>query len=618
MARGRRIRVRKQKFSPRMQKKLVLIFVLTILAFVVLIGRVTYINATRGSDFTRAVLDQQAFGSRIIPFRRGDIVDRNGITLATNERVYNVILDVYVMTSREQFVEPTVQVLADIFGINENHVRQIIADRPNSRYEILAHRVSFEMAREFNRFLEEEDTEYLVRGVWLEEGFLRIYPYGALAAELIGFTVDGNLGVMGIEQYYNDILNGTDGREYGFFATDSSLERTMQAPLNGHTVVSTIDLTVQSIVDRHVREFNETHANGYRMGEPGSKNTAVLVVDPRNGDILAMSSYPTFDLNNPRDLSAFYTEEELAVMSNEAQLDVLNALWRNFVVVDTFEPGSTVKPFTIAAGLETGALHEDAVFYCGGVLTVGDFDIQCWLRTGHGVVTMSDMIAQSCNVATMQMGMEIGFEDFTRYQTIFGFGQFTGIDLLGEPDTAGLIYHFADMMITDLATNAFGQNFNVTMIQMGAAFSSLINGGNLFVPRVVRQIQDESGRVIEARPPVLLRRTISDATLEMLADYLRATMVSGTGVTADVPGYEVGGKTGTAEKLPRDQGNHLTSFIGYAPLHNPEVLIYVVIDEPNVADQANGEYVRQLSYRIMSEIFPHLNIPQISDEGEIH
>jgi len=601
-----------------MQKKLVLIFVLTILAFVVLIGRVTYINATRGSDFTRAVLDQQAFGSRIIPFRRGDIVDRNGITLATNERVYNVILDVYVMTSREQFVEPTVQVLADIFGINENHVRQIIADRPNSRYEILAHRVSFEMAREFNRFLEEEDTEYLVRGVWLEEGFLRIYPYGALAAELIGFTVDGNLGVMGIEQYYNDILNGTDGREYGFFATDSSLERTMQAPLNGHTVVSTIDLTVQSIVDRHVREFNETHANGYRMGEPGSKNTAVLVVDPRNGDILAMSSYPTFDLNNPRDLSAFYTEEELAVMSNEAQLDVLNALWRNFVVVDTFEPGSTVKPFTIAAGLETGALHEDAVFYCGGVLTVGDFDIQCWLRTGHGVVTMSDMIAQSCNVATMQMGMEIGFEDFTRYQTIFGFGQFTGIDLLGEPDTAGLIYHFADMMITDLATNAFGQNFNVTMIQMGAAFSSLINGGNLFVPRVVRQIQDESGRVIEARPPVLLRRTISDATLEMLADYLRATMVSGTGVTADVPGYEVGGKTGTAEKLPRDQGNHLTSFIGYAPLHNPEVLIYVVIDEPNVADQANGEYVRQLSYRIMSEIFPHLNIPQISDEGEIH
>jgi stage V sporulation protein D (sporulation-specific penicillin-binding protein) len=286
-------------------------------------------------------------------------------------------------------------------------------------------------------------------------------------------------------------------------------------------------------------------------------------------------------------------------------------MWRNFVIANPFEPGSTVKPFTVAAALDSGVLSSYCTFYCGGMLHVGEHDINCAWQVSHGQQNLAEVVAFSCNVATMNIAMGMGTSIFSRYQEIFGFGQFTGVDLPGEADTSGVIYTYENMMITDLATNGFGQNFELTMIQMGAAFSSLINGGNLYAPRVVSQIQDEAGRVIEMKSPVLLRRTISDETVELGLEYMRAVMTIGTGITANVPGYEIGGKTGTAEKLPRDQGNYMISFIGYAPFDEPEVLIYVVIDEPNVEDQTNGELVRELSVSIMADIFPILEIPMI-------
>ena len=605
----------RKKFSKNMQKKLVLLFVAIILAFVFLIGRITYINAANGEDYTRIVLDQQQYDSRTIPFKRGDIVDRNGTKMATSERVYNVILDVKVMTSDEDSIEPTIQVLKDCFEIDEEEVRDLIEESPSSRYNILKKGVDYETYKKFEAIDEDDENYPDVAGIWLEEDYVRTYPYNTLASDVIGFTVDGNVGSNGIEASYHNTLNGTDGREYGYLDETSTVERTVKEAVNGDTVVSTIDLQVQSIVEKHILEFNEQHKNEASAGE-GSKNTAVIVMNPQNGEILAEASYPNYDLNQPRDLTKYYTQETIDAMSDEEQLETLNSLWNNFCVSDTYEPGSTFKPFTIAAGLETGILTGDETYYCGGVLHVGDHDIHCSNRDGHGTQTLKQALENSCNVALMEIGEALGAEEFCRYQELFGFGEYTGIDLPGEGETSGLLYTPENMDAASLATNAFGQNFNVTMTQLVASFCSLINGGNYYEPHVVKQIQDENGNVTENIDPVLVKKTISEETSEVIKDYMLGVVQEGTGSSAAVEGYDIGGKTGTAEKLPRGNGKYLVSFIGYAPQENPEVVVYVVVDEPNVAAQASSSYATELASGIMSEIFPYLGITKSSETAD--
>ena len=605
----------RKKFSKNMQKKLVLLFVAIILAFVFLIGRITYINAANGEDYTRIVLDQQQYDSRTIPFKRGDIVVRNGPKMATSERVYNVILDVKVMTSDEDSIEPTIQVLKDCFEIDEDEVRDLIEESPSSRYNILKKGVDYETYKKFEAIDEDDENYPDVAGIWLEEDYVRTYPYNTLASDVIGFTVDGNVGSNGIEASYNNTLNGTDGREYGYLDETSTVERTVKEAVNGDTVMSTIDLQVQSIVEKHILEFNEQHKNEASAGE-GSKNTAVIVMNPQNGEILAEASYPNYDLNQPRDLTKYYTQETIDAMSDEEQLETLNSLWNNFCVSDTYEPGSTFKPFTIAAGLETGILTGDETYYCGGVLHVGDHDIHCSNRDGHGTQTLKQALENSCNVALMEIGEAMGAEEFCRYQELFGFGEYTGIDLPGEGETSGLLYTPENMDAASLATNAFGQNFNVTMTQLAASFCSLINGGNYYEPHVVKQIQDENGNVTENIDPVLVKKTISEETSEVIKDYMLGVVQEGTGSSAAVEGYDIGGKTGTAEKLPRGNGKYLVSFIGYAPQENPEVVVYVVVDEPNVAAQASSSYATELASKIMSEIFPYLGITKSSETAD--
>lgn len=602
----------KKRFSKLMQKKLVMLFVAIVLAFVFLVGRITYINAASGDKYTKVVLDQQQYDSRTIPFKRGDIVDRNGSKMATSERVYNVILDVKVMMSDKDYIEPTIEVLKDCFGIEEDKVRELMDKSPSCRYNILQKGVDYAKAKEFEK-IDKDDKKYPdVKGIWLEEDYIRTYPYSTLASDVIGFTVDGNVGSNGIEASYNSILNGTDGREYGYLDDSSSFERTVKEADNGSTVVSTIDLQVQNIVEKHILEFNDAHKNETTPGE-GSKNTAVIVMNPQNGEILAEASYPNYDLNNPRDMSKYYSEEELAAMSDDEKIEKLNELWNNFCISDTYEPGSTFKPFTIAAGLETGILTGDENYVCGGMLHVGDHDIHCSNRDGHGPQTLKQSLENSCNVALMEIGQSIGTEEFCRYQKLFGFGEYTGIDLPGEGSTEGLLYTPENMDAASLATNAFGQNFNVTMTQMVAAFSSLINGGDYYKPHVVRQIQDDNGNVTENRDPVLMKKTVSKETSDILKDYMLGVVQEGTGSLAAVEGYDVGGKTGTAEKLPRGNGKYLVSFIGYAPQENPEVVVYVVVDEPNVPGQASSSYATELSSKIMTEIFPYLGIEKSAD-----
>lgn len=604
----------KRKFSKIMQKKLVLLFSLVVLAFAILIGRIIQINAMNGEKYTKVVLDQQQYDSRVIPFRRGDIVDRNGTKLATSERVYNVILDVKAMLEKDEYQEPTIKVLKDCFGIAEEDVEELVESSPESRYNILLKGVDYNTAKEFEAIDEDEEKHPNVKGIWLEEDYVRKYPYNSLASDVIGFSNADDVGTIGLEASYNAILNGVDGREYGYLEEGALLERTIKEAENGNTIVSTIDAELQKIVEKHILEFNEAYKDNAEKGN-GSLNTAVIIADPQSGEILAQASYPNFDLNKPRDISAYYTEKELKKMKEEEKVEILNNLWRDFCVSDSYEPGSTAKPFTVAAGLETGKIRGNEVYTCGGSLVVAEDTepINCHYTAGHGTQTIAQSIANSCNVAMMEMIKVIGAEDFYRYQRIFGFGAQTGIDLPGEAE--GILQDPELVGPVDLATNSFGQNFNVTMEQMVAGMSALINGGNYYEPHVVKQIQDENGNVIETKESVLKKRVISEQTSTMLKQYMKTVMEgTGTGASAAVEGYDIGGKTGTAEKYPRNSGKHLLSFIGYAPQDEPEVLIYVVIDEPNTESQEDSSLVLNLARSIMEEAFPYMNISTIDGQ----
>ncbi|WP_270665944.1 peptidoglycan D,D-transpeptidase FtsI family protein [Faecalimonas umbilicata] len=604
----------KRKFSKIMQKKLVLLFSLVVLAFAILIGRIIQINAMNGEKYTKVVLDQQQYDSRVIPFRRGDIVDRNGTKLATSERVYNVILDVKAMLEKDEYQEPTIKVLKDCFGIAEEDVEELVESSPESRYNILLKGVDYNTAKEFEAIDEDEEKHPNVKGIWLEEDYVRKYPYNSLASDVIGFSNADDVGTIGLEASYNAILNGVDGREYGYLEEGALLERTIKEAENGNTIVSTIDAELQKIVEKHILEFNEAYKDNAEKGN-GSLNTAVIIADPQSGEILAQASYPNFDLNKPRDISAYYTEKELKKMKEEEKVEILNNLWRDFCVSDSYEPGSTAKPFTVAAGLETGKIRGNEVYTCGGSLVVAEDTepINCHYTAGHGTQTIAQSIANSCNVAMMEMIKVIGAEDFYRYQSIFGFGAQTGIDLPGEAE--GILQDPELVGPVDLATNSFGQNFNVTMEQMVAGMSALINGGNYYEPHVVKQIQDENGNVIETKESVLKKRVISEQTSTMLKQYMKTVMEgTGTGASAAVEGYDIGGKTGTAEKYPRNSGKHLLSFIGYAPQDDPEVLIYVVIDEPNTESQEDSSLVLNLARSIMEEAFPYMNISTIDGQ----
>ena len=612
------------KFPKRMQKKLIVMFSAIAVLLTGLIGRLMYIEYTSGDKYEKIVLSQQEYDSQTIPYQRGDIVDSKGTVLATSIAVYNVILDCSVMTSKDEYIEPTIQALASCFeDLDSNTLYGYAKDQKDSRYIVLKKKASYEEIQPFVEMQEAVDEKGKkvnpdIKGVWFEKEYQREYPYGALGSSIVGFTASGNVGVNGLEQYYNETLNGVDGREYGYLNTDNNFEKTIKAAKNGNTVVSTIDSHIQSVVEQKIADFNETYTGNFREDEPGASHVGVLIMNPNNGDVLAMANYPNYDLSNPRDLSAYYTQEEIDAMDEDAQMDALNQLWQNFCTTYTYEPGSTAKPFTVAAGLETGKVSTGDSFYCDGYEHVGGHDIHCVNRSGHGMETLEQTLMNSCNDAMMQISYRLGSDIFTKYQQIFGFGQRTGIDLPGEARTDSLIYTADNMGPVDLATNAFGQNFNTTMIQLATAYCSLVNGGSLYQPYVVKRITDESGNTISEVTPTLLRETVSKSTSDALKQYMYSTVTGGTAVTAKVDGYSMGGKTGTAQKAGRDWVNYLVSFIGFSPVEDPQLVIYCVVDEPNVAEQFHSTYAQNIVREILEEVLPYMNIYRDEDTTGIH
>ena len=622
------------KFTVKMQKKLLLLYLIILAAFIGLSARLILINRDNGEDYKKQVLSQQEYDSTTIPFKRGTITDANGTVLAASNKVYNVILDTKLLLQKEEYLEPTLTALKKCFGIDTNAIRSYIAEHPTSSYYVMAKRVEYDKMNAFQEMRNDPETNGNIRGVWFEDEYKREYPNGSLACDVIGFTTNDNVGTYGLEEYYNDVLCGTNGREYGYLNDDSTLERTTIAAVDGYNIQTTIDANIQSIVEKYLKEYNEEYKDNYRPGN-GAENIGCIIMEVDTGNILAMASYPNYDLNDTRNTDnligmplldekgkktgEYVTQEAIDAMDDETMYQHLNALWKNYCIVDAYEPGSVAKPFTVAAALESGSIKGNEHYYCEGKLHVGDYDIKCHQIYGDGDLSVQEGIERSCNVVLMDVAFAMGKDTFVDYQHLFGFGLKTNIDLAGEARTASMVYNHNTIGITELATNSFGQGFNATMIQMITGFCSLINGGYYYEPHVVGKITTADGATIENVEPRVLKQTISNSTSETIKEFCNTVVTGehGTGKTARPAGYMIGGKTGTAETLPRKNGQYVVSFMGYAPADDPQIAIYVVVDRPNVLYQDDAKHATRIVRKILTEVLPYMNIfmtEELSDE----
>jgi len=623
-ANKKEVKPKKKRFHFYMQKKLAVLYILVLLAFVGLGIRMIWIAREKGIQYNKEILQQQSYDSTTLPYKRGSIVDAKGTPLAVSEKYYNLVIDAEIINYRESYFEPTMEALDACFDLDMDAIRTYVKTNPEANYYVPIKLLTFEQKAKFDALAAED---YNIQGVWFEATYKRVYPLSTLACHVIGFASNDNVGSYGLEEFYNEILNGTTGREYGYLSGDSTVERTIKPAVDGYTIHSTIDANIQAIVEKHLLAFNEQYKNNYRFGN-GAENVGCIIMDVNTGEILAMASYPNFDLNNIYDKNAllgsvlidetghytdsYVTQDVLDTMQGDWLNYNLYGLWKNFCISDTYEPGSTIKPFTVATALETGAITGNEVYQCNGKLHIGGHDIHCHIRTGDGAVTVQDSIAWSCNVALMHIGQATGKENFAKFQRIFNFGLKTNVDLAGEARTVDLLYD-ANMKDADLATNTFGQNFNVTMIQMIAGYSSLINGGYYYEPHLVNKITNSSGAVIQNIEPRVLKQTVSESTSEKIRQYCRAVVMEEggtrrTGKTARPAGYAIGGKTGTAQTLPRGNKEYVVSFMGYAPADDPQIAIYVVVDRPNAEKQDDAKYATRIVRSVLTEVLPYLNI----------
>ena len=601
----KRVRVAK----PFMFARLLFVFFLILLMGIGLVVRIAYLNKNKGDAYEKKVLAQQSYASNVLPFKRGDIVDRNNNKLATSVKVYNLVLDPVQILSNEKYIEPTIKALGEVFGIKEGTIRNILDKKSRTQYYVMKNYKGLNSSY-VEKFEKLQKKEKNIKGVWFEEEYVRKYPYSSVGSNVIGFCTTDNTGAWGIENYYNSSLNGVTGRRYGYFDSDLNLIKTVKPAKDGDTVVSSIDVNIQGILEQHMKKFQK---------DVGWINMGCIIMNPNNGEIYAMASYPQYDLNDPRNLKEFYSEKEIKKMTEEDKTNALSKIWRNYCISDAYEPGSTFKPFTVCAALDEGVTNDNRTYVCDGGQDVDGTYIKCVAHGigGHGNTTLCQSLMKSCNDVLMKLGADLGKDKFLDYVHLFGFGARTGIDLPGE--AVGGIFTKDTMHNVELATSSFGQGQTVTMIQLATGFSALVNGGNYYQPHVVKEIDSESGAVLSVNDDKLVKRVITEETSKLLKKYLYKTVEEGTATPAQVKGYTVGGKTGTAEKHPTGQGNYLVSFIGCVPANNPEVVIYTIIDEPQVEDQAHSTPATEFSSKVLTDILPILGIyPDKKDGGKIN
>ena len=539
--RRRRRRGKPKRFNRKMCITVFLVFCVCLFTFGVLLFKIYRINSKDGDRYRKEALSQQSYTNTVLNYQRGDVKDRNNTTLAVSVRKYDLVLEPRTLGKDEKKKQATVDAIAKTFGVAASVVEEVIQKKPNSMYEHIDSLKELP-AKKVDKFKKQIKKERL-EGVWFEEVYKRNYPLKTIGASIIGFMNSNNQGTYGVEEQYNSVLNGTTGREYGYFDSNMNLQRTIKEAKDGNSVVLTIDANVQKIIEDEIADFQK---NG-----TGAKTIAMMVMNPKN-----------------------------------------------------YEPGSTFKPFTIAAALDENIISGKSTFQCNGVKKVADREIHCSNRNGHGMLDLRHALMESCNAALMDIGLGLGRNKFSKYNKLYGFGQRTGVDLPGE--TSGLIHTKEELNPVELATSSFGQTQTVTMVQMLSAFSSLVNGGNYYQPHLVKEIQNSNGDVVKTIDPVVVKRTTSEDTSSKLRSYLKSTVEEGTAAPAQVKGYSIGGKTGTAEKRPVSAKKYLVSFIGCEPAEDPEVAYYVIIDEPHVKDQAHSTYATEFSSKVMKRVLPFL------------
>lgn len=662
---------RSKLFLKGMRRKTKIAYLLVVGVLVALTIRVVYINVANGKEYSEAVVLQMDYNSTDIPYERGEILDRNGNVLANSEKTYSLILEPVNILITEKGKAATRAAVLEYFDVSGDDFDKHIANE-DSYYEVVLKDLPYTKVKAFEDYCKTDEGADVI-GVRFETVYKRNYPNGSLACHLLGYTASGSVGQGGIEGYYNDYLNGVDGKTYRYMSGSGGVDSETVSAQNGETVVSTIDMNIQKIIEDNITEY---------MQNTGAKQIGIIAMDPNNGEILGMASSRTYDPNDPMNTQALRnmtvtvtqeveiegadenadslisvesakknttattessedgtttessteaTTEQKNVKTEEVEYDfskmsdeefqstidgftsdqlyeALNYVWQNYCISDVFEPGSTYKAFTIAGAMEDGVISDGDEFLCDGsqVVVEGESPIYCSYRAGHGMVDVKRALAVSCNDALMQIADKEGPETFDKYQMIFNIGSKTGIDLEGE--TTGIKYDVENLNPTELATSSFGQGVTTSMIQMAAGFCSVINGGNYYVPHVVKRLLDSDGNVVENMDPVLVRKTISKEVSDYMKTYLQAVVEEGTGYAAGIEGYTIGGKTGTAEKLPRGNGKYVLSFIGFTPVENPQIMLYVVVDEPHVEDQSGSGAGAKLFNQVMQDLLPYLNV----------
>lgn len=557
------------------RQKIVTVFFACLFIFLLLLGRLTWLMVADSVYYTEKARELHE-RERSIKAARGRILDAGGKVIADNKTVCTISVIHSQITDPEKVIE----VLSRELELPADSVRRRV--EKYSSIERIKSNVDKEMG--------DRIREYDLNGVKVDEDYKRYYPYEKLASKVLGFTGGDNQGIIGLEVKYEDYLKGTDGTiltvtDAGGVEIEEAGENRVE-PVDGNDLYISLDMNIQSYADQLARQVMETKE---------ADRVSILVMNPKNGEILAMADVPEFDLNHPYEIG-----EEYGSVSEEKRQEILNGIWRNGCINDTYEPGSTFKVITAAAGLEEGAVTVEDTFFCPGYIMVEDRRIRCHKTTGHGSETFVDGTKNSCNPVFITVGLRIGVDRYYHYFKQFGLLQKTGIDLPGE---AGTIMHKKeDMKAVELATVSFGQSFQITPIQLATTVSSIVNGGNRVTPHFgVRSMNKDKTQIKNFSYPVT-EHIVSEETSATMRMILEQVVESGSGKNGYVEGARVGGKTATSQTLPRGSGRYIASFLGFAPADDPEVLALAIIHNPQgvyYGGQIAAPVVRQLFENIL-------------------
>ena len=563
------------------------------IVLMLLLVRLFYIQMFMAHELQKAAYEQQT-RDRLIAPERGDILDRNGTPIATTKTVASVS----VIHAQVEEPEKVAKVLSEKLDLDYNET----LEKVNKRVALM--RIKTKVDKE----TAEEIASLKLKGVMVDEDILRVYPYNTLAAQVIGFVGKDNQGIIGLESKYEEYLKGekgkimtqTDGRGREL----ENSEQTRVAPVPGYDLVTSIDVNLQQYAEQTIEKV---------VRGKSAKRGSIIMMNPQNGEMLAMASYPSFDLNEPYKINDAELEASWDSMSQKEKNDALNQMWRNFNINDTYEPGSTFKVITSAAGLQEGVVTEDSTFNCNGGRTVAGRYIKCWRSPrSHGSETFVQGVQNSCNPVFMDVAARLGSDKFYEYMIKFGFDKKTGIDLPGE--AVGIMHKKDKIGPVELATMSFGQSFQITPLQLIRAISAAVNGGRLVTPHFAMELKDETGATVKTFEYEDAGNPISAETSEKMKKILESVVAVGTGNKTYIPGYRIGGKTATSEKLPRKSGKYIASFCAFAPAENPQVIAIVLVDEPQGV-YYGGQVAGPVMKELLTNALPYLGIsPQYTEE----